>query len=395
MQTPAREKLGVAGLLSVLVFLAYAAIALATAIQKPIANWDMLAYQASVLDRGAETNAAALHRETYARVKAITTENQFRELTESDAWRQRQVRDPEAFRSMLPMYQVKGGYIALLRAASSVTDTIRAARLISFVSVAFMLVCLAWAFWRLGALHYLGLMTPVLAVLRFPDLASMVAPDPLSTALAVAALSVIAARGTIMPGPLPVALIALSVWIRPDMLVVAAGLPFALAAAAILDAWRSGVSWVRAVSAPGIWPWLALPLAFGAYQLAKWGVVHPGWWPHFNFSIIGLQETMAGFNPEFSWSAYGQGVMRGKLRLARDEIWPWLMLAMLLAAWLRMDWRKTPAAALALAFVAVGSVAARMVVFPLGDSRLAVLPLVALLLAGAVAASVREPRPQV
>jgi hypothetical protein len=74
------------------------------------------------------------------------------------------------------------------------------------------------------------------------------------------------------------------------------------------------------------------------------------------------------------------------LRMARDEIWPWLMAAMALAGWFFVDWRRLSAAGLALVFVAVGSVAARMIVFPLGESRLAVLPMLALALAAATVA---------
>lgn len=382
----AQDRPGIASLVSTLIFLAYAAITLATAVTRPIANWDMLAYQASVLDRQGTPDSATLHRETFERVRAAITDGQFRELTGSDAWRERQARDSEAFRSMLPMYEVKGGYIALLTAVSTFTETIQAARAISLVSVGVIFAVLAFAFWRLGALRYLVLTVPVLAVLRFADLASITAPDPLAIALAFSALTMIAARGVFSAGPVPAVLVALSVWMRPDMLVVAAGLPVALAVTAAMQAWREGTGLLRAPLAAGIWPWLGIPLAFGAYQLAKWGVAHPGWWVHFNFSIIAQQESMAGFNPAFSWGDYLRGVIRGVLRTARDETWPWLMLAMLFAGRLLLQRRRLPSAAIALVLVAVGSVAARLVVFPLGDSRLAVLPLLAMLLAAAACA---------
>jgi hypothetical protein len=120
-----------------------------------------------------------------------------------------------------------------------------------------------------------------------------------------------------------------------------------------------------------------------AYWLAKWGIHHPGWWPHFNFSILRQEETMAGFAPVFSWSAYGQGVLRGLLRSLRDEVWPWLIAAMLMAGWLCMSWRRVGATVVALTLVAVGAVVGRMIVFPLPDSRLAVVPIVFLTLAAA------------
>jgi hypothetical protein len=384
MAADARTRIGAAGLASLAIFLAFAAVTLASAVTRPIANWDMLAYQAAVLDRGGTMSSADLHTRTYTIVRDRVGPESYRELTTGDRFRQRWAEDPDAFRSLLPMYAVKGGYVILLRAMSAFApDAIGPARAVSLASVAAMLAAILVVFWRLGALPWLALVVPVLAAMRFADLASMTAPDPLASALLVVAGAILATGGGVRLGPAPVALIAFAITMRPDMLVIAAGLPLALVVAAGVVAWRDGRRPIAALSTIGPWPWAGVILGVGAYLLAKWGIQHPGWWPHFNFSILRQEETMAGFAPAFSWSAYGQGLLRGILRSLRDEIWPWLMTAMLVAGALVVPWRRVSAQALALILVAAGAVAGRMIVFPLPDSRLAVVPIVLLVFAAA------------
>jgi hypothetical protein len=375
-----RLRLRLAELLSVAVFVVFATVVLLSSVARPVSNWDMLAYEAAALERSGVADARELHRRAYEAVKARTPAADFTQLTTSDDFRATWAADPDAFRSLLPMYQVKGGYVALLSLAGSFVDRIDFARWLSRISVAVILGAIAFAFWRCGALASLAFAIPVLAALNLRDMASLMTPDAPATALVVVALAGLARPGQVRLSPLGAICVALSVALRPDMIVVAVGLPAALAAAAVASRARS--EWLPAILSP--WPMLAAVGGVACYLAAKAGVAHPGWWPHFWFSIVGQQASMAGFSPEFSLAAYAGGVARAVLRMLRDEIWPWLALTALPAALAVARLQRMGEGALALILTGCGMLAVRLVIFPLGDARLAVLPMTAFVLAAAL-----------
>jgi hypothetical protein len=388
--------LSLAGRLSVAVYLLFALIVAVNALVRPIADWDMLAYTAAVFERQGEADPVRLHARSYALVQSRIRPEQFHELTTNGRYRTVQAADPAAFVSMLPMYQVKGGYVRLVSALSRLGDPVVAMRAVSLMSMTALMAALFWAFWRLGELRLIGLLTPLMAVLRFPDLASLCSPDPLGAALLVSAAAVILVNGSPRPPAVALGLMVLAVLFRPDMLVAAGGLPVALVAGAALAGWLAGkrpvAALIEGVRAVGSWPWAAAAAAFGAYQLAKIGVSHPGWWPHFIFSIHQQQDSMAGFQPAFDWRIYLSAQARVANRLLSEQVWPWAMLALVLAGLIGARLKAFGPLLLGMVFLVAGVQATRLVAFPLPDSRIAAANLLTAALLAAAYVARNRPR---
>jgi hypothetical protein len=388
---PARKgmpvRLGFAGQVSVLLYLAFCGLVTLMALARPIANWDALPYAASVMVHQGETDPATLHRRSYALVQTHVSPAQFHELTSSLPYRTAQAASAENFVSMLPMYQVKGGYIATLSALSRLGDPVTAGRALSLAAILMMLGMLMWSFNALGALHLIGFTVPMLAALRVSDMASTVTPDAVVAALGVSAMALIAVAGRLaVPAP-ALALLVLAVLFRPDMVVLTSGLPVALICGAALAAAIAGQPVHRAlgagVRAVGAGPWLAALAGAAAYMLAKAGVAHPGWWTHFNFSFVAQPDSLSGAALVYDWRVHASAIARASLRMLREEDWGWMMLAMLLAGLMWAKARTIPPLLLGLALAAIGSVAARTLTFPLPDARIAVLPMLTLAIVAA------------
>ncbi len=377
--------------LSVGLYLAFCGLVILNALARPIADWDMLAYTAVIVERQGETDPVRLHAKAYALVKASVTDAQWHELTTLGHYRMVQARDADAFVSMLPMYEVKGGYIRLVEAASRLIGPVAGMRMISFAAMLGLMGTLFWAFWRLGQLHLIGLMTPVMNTLRFPDLASIATPDPVVAFLATAAACLILVAGRTRPPAPALLLLVAAVLFRPDMLVATTGLPLALVAGCVLAAMLKGQSLsaacVHALRAVGPWPWAAALGGFAAYMLAKADVTHPGWFAHFWFSIHEQKDTMAGFQPAFDLKIYLSAVARATMRLLREQTWPWIMLSLMLCGLIWARLRDFGPVLLGLMIFVLGIWASRTLVFPLPDSRIAApVVLIAILIAVAFAA---------
>jgi hypothetical protein len=383
----APARLGFAGQVSVLLYLAFCGLVTLMALTRPIANWDALPYAASVMVHQGETDPAALHRRAYALVQAHVSPTQFHELTSSLPYRAAQAASAENFVSMLPMYQVKGGYIATLSVLSRFGDIVTAGRALSLAAILVMLGMLLWSFHALGALHLIGFTVPMLAALRVIDLATTVTPDAVVAALGVSAMALIAVAGRLaVPAP-ALALLVLAVLFRPDMAVVTSGLPIALVSGGALAAFLAGQPIHRALTGAvrtvGAGPWLAALGGAVAYMLAKAGIAHPGWWTHFNFSFVAQPDNLSGPALVYDWRVHASAIARSSLRMLREENWGWMMLAMLLATLMWAKARAIPPVLLGLALAAIGSVAARTLAFPLTDARIAVLPVLTLAIVAA------------
>ncbi len=384
-------------LLSVWLYLAFCGLVILNGAARPIADWDMLAYTAVIIERQGETDPVRLHAAAYGTVKAAVTEAQWHELNALGHYRMVQARDANAFVSMLPMYQVKGGYIRLAEAASRIAGPVAGMRLISLASMLGLMATLFWAFWRLGQLRLIGLLTPVMNTLRFPDLASIATPDPIVAFLATAAACIIIVAGRTRPPAAALILLVAAVLFRPDMLVATVGLPMALVAGCVLARFLDGEAFRDALAggarAVGPWPWLAALAGGAAYMAAKAGVSHPGWFAHFVFSIHEQKDTMAGFQPAFDFKIYLSAVVRATMRLLREQTWPWIMAAFMLSGLIWARLRDFGPVLLGLMIFVLGIWASRTLVFPLPDSRIAApLVLIAMVIAAAWAARREQPR---
>ncbi len=365
----------IALVLSVALYLLYCGLVVLNAVARPIADWDMLAYVASVLQRRGETDALQLHAQAFGIVRAAVTDAQWHQLTTLSQYRVVQARDAEAFVSMLPMYQVKGGYVALIDLVGGMLGPVTAMRVVSLASMIVLMAALFVSFWRLGQLRFIGLLTPVMAMLRFPDLASISAPDALVAALATSAACLIILSERTRPPPLALGLLVTAVLIRPDMLVATTGLPLALVAgstvAALLDGRNLRGALDQGLRATGPWPWAAAVAGVGAYLAAKAGVNHPGWFAHFMFSFHDQRDTMAGFQPAFDIRIYLSALARVTVRLLREDIWPWLMLSLILCGLFFARLRDFGPVLLGLLVFVLGVWASRTLAFPLPDTRVA------------------------
>lgn len=378
--------------LSLALFAVFALSVTINAWMRPIANWDMLPYAALALPEARGGDAAVVHARAYALVREHVTEAQWADLTAVGRYRVVQAHQPEAFVSMFPMYEVKGGFIGLVRAATALTDPVTAMRSFSLAAAIALFAAVAWTFWRLGALHLLALTLPVMSALGVVDQASLSGPDLISSALTVWAVALMLVSGQTRPPVAALCLLVAAVALRPDMLVATSGLPFALIAGALgarlIAGERLRPAAAQAVAEVGPWPWLSAVAGVGVYLAVKAGVDHPGWWAHFTFSFLEQKDSMAGPHPAFEWTAYLSALARVSLRLMRTETWPWIVAALALGALLWLRAPALPGIIWGLLVFVAGVMAARYLVFPLPDARVAlpwVLGLTMILCAAATA----------
>ena len=328
--------------------LSIAAIA-AYATFKPDYNWDMVAYIATALEDRVQ-DPVELHRETWAQIDAGSSREQQFKLKQSNPYNLHQWENPADFHSQLSMYRVKAGYVWLLRALEPVADLVNASILLSVLpSVGFGLLALWWLR-REDALQAAFVLIPVLLIADYSRMTTAVTPDMLLALISLAALYSLLRGRDGLAG----ALLFASVFIRPDNII----LIFALLIAAVLFSWR----------------WLPMALTFVASMIAisvisKLGD-HPGWWAHFYFSCVQIQNSMANFHPDFSLVAFAKGYARGVIVSIQNNDWP-ALLALLAAAWallakygMMRDGRAN-ALAFALAIGTLGKFAS----FPLPDDR--------------------------
>ncbi|HTV72005.1 MAG TPA: hypothetical protein VMF90_26025, partial [Rhizobiaceae bacterium] len=103
--------------------------------------------------------------------------------------------------------------------------------------------------------------------------------------------------------------------------------------------------------------------------ISKYGD-HPGWWAHFYFSCVHIQNSMVDFHPPFSLVDAARGYVRGVTVALMDNDWP-ALLAGLTAAWalLYRAGRIRDARANALVFALAIGTLGKFASFPLPDDR--------------------------
>lgn len=103
---------------------------------------------------------------------------------------------------------------------------------------------------------------------------------------------------------------------------------------------------------------------------------HTGWRAHFYFSCIEIQNTMVGFNPNFSISAYLHGIARGVMVSLKHNKWP-MLIGLLIIGWglLNASGKKNPKRGTILIWAALLGLSGKFIVFPLPDDRI-YMPLV-------------------
>ena len=248
-------------------------------------NWDAVAYTMAVqLDEGKSADEA--HSYTYKTLKDEVEPGLFQTLCCTGKYRQDQFENAENLKSMMPMYALKPGYIALIRAVKLFTglNEYQSMKYISIFSTLIMtLLFFITFFFRKNVLQFLWL--PLVFFSQFLLLARLMTPD------AVTALIFLISVILLLKNKLHLSylLMALTLTFRPDMIVVAglAGLlPF-------LD---------KEFRMPILYSMLFLSI----YFLISTSISHNGWWSHFYTSLISTQSNLDSFNPSFNFNKYAE-----------------------------------------------------------------------------------------
>ncbi|MCT8997013.1 hypothetical protein [Chelativorans intermedius] len=316
---------------------------------RPDYNWDMVAYVATALENRAE-DAETLHAQAWAVIEEGADEAQEYHLKFSNPYNLNQWENPEDFQSQLSMYRVKVAYIWLLRLLEPFTGLAAAAILLSVVpAIGVGLLCLCWL-WRAQALQGAFFLLPLLLLTDYSRMTSAVVPDMLLALVSLAALYALW-RGREWLG---CGLLFASVFVRPDNIV----LIFAILIAAVLFNRRTLPVFVTFLAA-----------FIACVAISRLGG-HPGWWAHFYFSCVEIQNSMAGFNPEFSLLTMLKGYVRGAVVSLQFNDWP-ALLAVLVAGWalLARQGRMGNAGANALVFALAIGTLGKFASFPLPDDR--------------------------
>jgi hypothetical protein len=316
---------------------------------KPEHNWDMAPYiAASLEDRIQEPQA--LHAAAWEATRQGISEGQWYEITRGNPYIVDQFANPEHFVSQLSMYRVKVGYIAALRFLDRLVEPVTATALIASLSTLVVgLLLLAWAV-RHGFSQALLFAAPVLLLAGYTDMAALATPDMMMAAFGIPGIYLVAKGRPWLSVPFLLAMFL----VRPDGILFL----FALLLAAL--AFGQG-------RLPMLVAFLAAVLLYGPIAGAAG---HPGWWPHYYFSNVALQNDMRGFDPAFSVVDYLKGLARGINVALRHNNWPMIM-AVLLLGWLLLAarGRAVDRSATMVLVALVLCFGGKFVTFPLPDDR--------------------------
>lgn len=318
------------------------------AMVRPDYNWDMVAYIATALENRIE-DAGELHARTWAEIEPGARESQLYHLQASNPYNLHQYENPIDFQSQLSMYRVKIAYVAMIRALEPIAGLAQASILLSVLpSLALGLLCLFWL-WQREALQSAVFVAPLLVLADYSHMTTAVSPDMLLSLISIAAILLLL-KGRELPA---YALLFASVLVRPDNII----LIFALLITAALFRWR-------------FLPMLATFVAsFAACIYIQKVGGHPGWWPHFYFSCVKIQNSMIGFAPDFALIDFAKGYVRGVVVSLMDNDWPGLLLV-LTAGWaLLARAGRMSARGNAIVFAMIIGTLGKFASFPLPDDR--------------------------
>jgi hypothetical protein len=281
------------------------------ALAKPDYNWDMVAYVATALEDRYQ-DPAELHAATWSEIEKGARPAQLYEIQYGNPYNKHQWENPVDFQSQLSMYRVKVGYVWAIRALEPIFGVALASILLSVIPSLLVGGVLLYWLWREDALQGGFILAPLLMLADQAQMTSAVVPDMLLSLVSIAALyAFMRGRDT-----LACVLLFLSVFVRPDNLI----LIFAMLVTAVVFGWR-------------ILPWLLTFVAsfLGCLLISKYGH-HPGWWAHFYFSCVQIQNSMIGFHPDFSLATMLKGYVRGVVVALINSDWP-AILGLFAAGW--------------------------------------------------------------
>ena len=250
------------------------------AVTRPAWDWDSILYTMAAL--APETpDPVALHARSWALVEAGMSPDSFQAMLDAFPSRRPHRADAVAMVSFLPLYEVKPGYVWIVRQLGAFIDPVQAMRVVALPCALAILAVLFGAAWRTTGPVTLAWL-PAAALFGLSSLSTMMTPDPLATMLYVGAFAaILSGRPGIAAPPLVVVTL-----VRPDSVALNVVLAIALA-----------------VESRG----LALVVAAGS--LAAYGLDlalsgHVGWWRQLVLSFRPPPHDLAGFDPAFNLGTY-------------------------------------------------------------------------------------------
>ncbi len=316
---------------------------------KPEYNWDMAPYVAASIQDDVNS-IEALHKKTWGMIETRASDGQLYRLQAQNPYNLHTYQHPDAFHSMLPMYEVKVAYVAAIRVLGKLIGPVEATIWISVVAaLMFGGICMVWM-QRGGFVQAAPVVVALLLLSGFFYMPRLASPDMLFAALCFGGIYLLLQARDIAALPL----LFTAFLVRPDNIIFLFTLPLA---ALLFDLKRVGLATLFAAS-------------LASYFWITSGNDHPGWWAHFYFSNVEIQNTMIGFHPEFALADYLKGVARGILMSLQNNNWPKLMIVLLfgwalLARSKRLPNRRATAMLVAIILCFGG----KFVTFPLPDDR--------------------------
>ncbi|MEP0944096.1 MAG: hypothetical protein ABJH63_03480 [Rhizobiaceae bacterium] len=320
----------------------------AVAMFQPGYSFDMVAYLGAAI---AISEPGAQPMLAWDLVRQAAPADVYQDLSAGNDYRLAQSSNASAFESVQPLYSAKIGYIYLLNLLAAPVGWIKAAFWSSLVSgLVLGLICLLWMA-REKCLQGAPLVMAVLLAGNYFDALSYPGPDVIA-----AMLTLVAVYLWVQAREIPAAVLLLLAFVfRPDTLIFA----FAL----LLASLAYGQSIKRIA---------ALFVALLAASFAVRGLTeHPGWWVHYYFSNVQIQNTLVDFQPAFSVVAWIRGQARGVFMSLTEFNWP-ILLTFIGAATLAikqagMSFGVRRGTMMLACFLTIGG---KFFVFPLPDDRL-------------------------
>ncbi|WP_312796426.1 hypothetical protein [Tianweitania sp.] len=316
----------------------------------PEYNWDMAPYLAVALE-STIPDPAELHRTVWSMMQAGATEDQFRQLTTANAYNMAQYANPDTFHSQLVFYRVKIAYTMLIRELGPFLGYVQVTQWINTLSVLVIGAAMfAWLRFT-GIMQAAFIVIPLMLLGSFLTMAQLAMPDLMGSAVMILGVYFLRSGRDWWAVPL----LFLGFLARTDMIIYL----FALVLASAAFGGRL---------APVL---TAFILAVLAYVPVSQAGDHPGWWTHYYFTNVEIQNDMRGFHPAFSVMAYLEGLVRGVTSSFRFH--NWLALFMLLIfgwlALLRVGRIPREGVTVVLLAASILGILGKFVVFPLPESR--------------------------
>jgi len=260
-------------------------------------NWDAVAYTMAVqLDEGKSVDEA--HTYTYKILKDEINPGLFQTLCCNGKYRQDQFNSSENLKSMMPMYALKPGYLALIKAVKLFTglNEYQSMKYISIFSILIMtLLFFTTFFFQKNFLQFVWI--PLVFFSQFLFLAKLMTPDAVTALLFLISVMLLV-KNRLYTSYL---LMALTLTFRPDM-IVATGL------AGLLPL----------INKDFRMPIFNSIMFLSIYFLISASISHNGWWSHFYTSLVSTQSNLNLFDPSFDLKKYFEILIGNTLWVLND-----------------------------------------------------------------------------